>query len=156
MNDRNNGVILLVEDHPVSAELAVTFLRGEGFTDEVVVARNGVEAIDYLFDPERSAEEMPRLVLLDLNMPRLDGFGVLKKMRQEERTKFVPVVMLTSSDYPGDVRRAYELGANGYLDKLPDGVRWDEKVRAAVRYWVRMNVIPYSLAGQDNSFAQRY
>jgi two-component system response regulator len=149
-------VILLVEDSPVSAELAVALLRAEGFTDDVVVARDGVEAIEYLFHPERSAEEMPRLVLLDLNMPRLDGFGVLEKMRQEERTRFVPVVMLTSSDHPEDVRRAYELGANGYLDKLSDGVRWDEMVRAAVRYWVRMNVTPYSSVEQDDGFAQRF
>ena len=155
MNDRNNGVILLVEDSPVSVELATGVLRAEGFNDEVVVARDGVEAIEYLFSPERSAEDMPRLVLLDLNMPRLDGFGVLKKMRQEERTKFVPVVMLTSSNYLDEVRRAYELGANGYLDKLSDGVRWDEMVRAAVRYWVNMNVTPYSLARQDDGFARR-
>jgi CheY-like chemotaxis protein len=157
MNDLNNGVILLVEDHPVAAELAVGLLRREGFTDdEVVVARDGVEAIDYLFDPERSSEDMPRLVLLDLNMPRLNGFGVLKKMRQEERTRFVPVVMLTSSDHPEDVCRAYELGANGYLDKLSDGVRWDEMVWAAVCYWVRMNVTPYSLVGLGDGFAQRF
>ena len=156
MNDRNNGVILLAEDHPASAEFAVSFLRAEGFTDvEVVVARDGVEAIDYLYSPERSAEDMPRLVLLDLNMPRLDGFGVLRKMRQEERTKFVPVVMLTSSNHPDDVHRAYELGASGYLDKLSNGMRWDEMVRAAVRYWVRMNITPYSLVRQDDGFAQR-
>jgi CheY-like chemotaxis protein len=124
-----NGLILLVEDNPVSAELALGFLRMEGFTDEVVVARDGVEAIDYLFRPEQSAEEMPRLVLLDLSLPRLDGFGVLKKIRQAERTKLIPVVMLTASNHPDDVRRAYELGANGYLDKLSNGMRWDEMVR---------------------------
>jgi CheY-like chemotaxis protein len=145
-----NGLILLVEDNPVSAELALGFLRMEGFTDEVVVARDGVEAIDYLFRPEQSAEEMPRLVLLDLSLPRLDGFGVLKKIRQAERTKLIPVVMLTASNHPDDVRRAYELGANGYLDKLSNGMRWDEMVRAAARYWVKMNLTPYSLVGQSD------
>jgi CheY-like chemotaxis protein len=145
-----NGLIMLVEDNPVSAELALGFLRMEGFTNEVVVARDGVEAIDYLFRPEQSAEEMPRLVLLDLNLPRLDGFGVLKKIRQAERTKFIPVVLLTASNHPDDVRRAYELGANGYLDKLSNGMRWDEMVRAAARYWVRMNLTPYSLVGQGD------
>ena len=104
-----------------------------------------MEAIDYLFHPEQGDEEMPRLVLLDLSLPRLDGFGVLKKIRQVERTKFIPVVMLTASNHPDDVRRAYELGANGYLDKLSNGMRWDEMVRAAARYWVRMNLTPYSL-----------
>ena len=156
MNGQNNGVILLVEDSPEYAELAVRVLRAEGFTDEVVLARDGVEAIDYLYSPERSAEDMPRLVLLDLNMPHLDGFGVLRKMRQEERTTFVPVVMLTSSNHPDDVHRAYELGANGYLDKLSNGMRWDEMVRAAVRYWVRMNITPYSLMGLGDGFAQRF
>jgi two-component system, response regulator len=146
-----NGLILLVEDNPVSAELALGFLRMEGFTDEVVLARDGVEAIDYLFHTQQSAEEMPRLVLLDLNLPRIDGFGVLKKIRQEERTKFIPVVMLTASSHPDDVRRAYELGANGYLDKLTNGMRWDEMVRAAARFWARMNLTPYSLVGQGDS-----
>ena len=145
-----NGLILLVEDNPVSAELALGFLRMEGFTNEVVVARDGVEAIDYLFRPEQSAEEMPRLILLDLNVPRLDGFGVLKKIRQAERTKFIPVVLLTASNHPDDVRRAYELGANGYLDKLSNGMRWDEMVRAAARYWVRMNLTTFSLGGQGD------
>jgi two-component system, response regulator len=69
---------VVVEDNPLSAKLALGFLRIEGFTDEVVLARDGVEAIDYLFHSQLSAEEMPRLVLLDLNLPRLDGFGVLK------------------------------------------------------------------------------
>jgi len=146
-----NGLILLVEDNPVSAELALGFLRMEGFTDEVVLARDGVEAIDYLFHTQQSAEEMPRLVLLDLNLPRLAGFGVLKTIRQEERTKFIPVVMLTASSHPDDVRRAYELGANGYLDKLTNGMRWDEMVRAAARFWARMNLTPYSLVGQGDS-----
>jgi two-component system, response regulator len=145
----------LVDDDPRSAELVVTFLRLEGFTDEVVVARDGVEAIEYLYSPERSAEDMPRLVLLDLNMPRLDGFEVLKKMRADERTRFVPVVMLTSSDHPEDVRRAYELGANGYLDKLSDKVRSDEMVRTVARYWAGMNVTPYSLVEQDDGFSRR-
>jgi two-component system, response regulator len=145
----------LVDDDPRSAELVVTFLRLEGSTDEVVVARDGVEAIEYLYSPERSAEDMPRLVLLDLNMPRLDGFEVLKKMRADERTRFVPVVMLTSSDHPEDVRRAYELGANGYLDKLSDKVRSDEMVRTVARYWAGMNVTPYSLVEQDDGFSRR-
>ncbi len=133
----------------------MSLLQVEGFADEVVLARNGVEAINYLLSPERSAAEMPRLVLLDLNMPRMDGFEVLRRMRADERTRFVPVVILTSSDHPEDVRRAYELGANSYLEKLSGGVRWDEMVRTAARYWVKMNVSPYSLAEQDDRFSHR-
>jgi two-component system, response regulator len=135
--------------------LVVTFLGLEGFTEEVVLARDGVEAIEYLFSPERSAEDMPRLVLLDLNMPRLDGFEVHKKMRADVRTRFVPVVMLTSSDHPEDVRRAYKLGANGYLDKLSDKLRSDEMVRTVARYWAGMNVTPNSLLEQNDGFSRR-
>jgi two-component system, response regulator len=85
---------------------------------------------------------MPCLVLMDLNMPRLDGFGVLKKMRGAERTRFIPVVMLTSSDHLEDVRMAYDLGANSYLDKLSDGILWHEGVRTVACYWAEMNVTP--------------
>jgi two-component system, response regulator len=145
----------LVEDDPRSAELAVTYLKVEGFADEVVVARNGVEAINYLLSPEQSAASMPRLVLLDPNMPRLNGFEVLKRMRADERTRFVPVVMLTSSDHPEDVRRAYELGANSYIDKLSDGVPWNEMVQTVARYWVKMNVSPHSLVEQDDGFSRQ-
>jgi two-component system response regulator len=126
----------------------MTFLKLDGLAD-------GVEAIDYLLSPERSAADMPHLVLLDLNMPRLDGFEVLEKMRREERTRFIPVVMLTSSDHPEDVRRAYELGANSYLDKLSDKSRWDETVPTVARYWAGMNVTPYSLVEQDAGFSRR-
>jgi two-component system, response regulator len=142
--------ILLVDDDARFAELTKTFLlKGEEGTNEVVVAHDGVEAIEYLLQSGRGASQMPCLVLLDLNMPRIDGFGVLEKMRQEERTRFIPVVMLTSSEHPEDVRMAYELGANGYLDKLSDGVPWHEGVRTVVRYWARMNVTPHSLVGYD-------
>ena len=133
----------------------MTFLKLDGLADSVVLARDGVEAIDYLLSPERSAADMPHLVLLDLNMPRLDGFEVLEKMRREERTRFIPVVMLISSDHPEDVRRAYELGANSYLDKLSDNSRWDEMVPTVARYWAGMNVTPYSLVEQDAGFSRR-
>jgi two-component system, response regulator len=120
----------------------------------VVLARDGVEAIDYLLSPERSDTSMPCLVLLDLNLPHLNGFEVLKRMRADERTRFVPVVMLTSSDHPEDVRRAYELGANGYLDKLSDEVPWEEMVQTTARYWMRMNITPNSFAGQKDPVSQ--
>jgi two-component system response regulator len=141
-------VILLVDDDARFAELTKTFLlKGEG-TNEVVIARDGVEAIEYLFHPERGPSEMPDLVLLDLNMPQMDSFGVLRKMRAAERTMFVPVVMLTSSS-------AYCLGANGYLDKLSDRVPWNEMVQTVARYWLGMNVTPNSLVGQGDGFTCR-
>ena len=130
-------------------------LKGDGVTNKVVLARDGVEATEYLFHPERSPSEMPGLVLLDLNMPRMDGFGVLRKMRAFERTRFVPVVMISSSVRPEDVRMAYCLGANGYLDKLADGVPWHEMVQTVARYWLGMNVAPNSLLAQGDGFARR-
>jgi CheY-like chemotaxis protein len=146
-----HGVILLVEDDANFAELTrAILLQGEGITDEVVLARDGVEAIEYLFHPGRAATDMPGLVLLDLSMPRMDGFRVLSKMRAAEQTMFVPVVILTSSVHPEDVRSAYGLGANGYLDKLSDSVPWDEKVQTAARYWMGMNITPNSFAGQKD------
>jgi len=98
---------------------------------------------------------MPGLVLLDLQMPRMDGFGVLRKMRASERTRFVPVVMLTSSVRPQDVRMAYGLGANGYLDKISsDGVPWPEMVQTVARYWLRMNLTPTQLVGREDGFTR--
>ena len=144
--------ILLVDDDASFAELTKTcLLRGEGVANEVVIVRDGVEAVEYLFHPGRAApEEMPGLVLLDLNMPRRDGFWVLRKMRAAERTRFIPVVITTSSVDPEDVRTAYTLGANGYLDKFSDGMAWDELVGSAARYWLGMNITPNSLAGEAN------
>jgi two-component system, response regulator len=154
-NLTNDGVILLVEDDPNLAQLAVTFLQQEEFTDEVVLACDGIEACDYLFHPERGVSGMPGLVLLDINMPRMDGFEVLRKIRAAERTRSVPVVMLTSTVHPEDVSRAYRLGANGYLDKMSERVRWDEMLRTVARYWLGMNITPHSLVGQSNGFARR-
>ena len=148
--------ILLVDDDANFAELTKAFLlQGEGGASEVVLARDGVEAVEHLFQPGRAApEEMPGLVLLDLNMPRMDGFWVLRKMRAAERTRFIPVVIMTSSIDPEDVRMAYTLGANGYFDKLSDGMPWDELVRTVARYWLGMNITPNSLAGEANGFVR--
>ena len=140
--------VIVVDDDPlVRAAIAMILGRAPG----VEVVGEAADGAEVLTAVDKYA---PDVVLMDIRMPRLDGFGVLKKMRQEERTRFVPVVMLTSSDHPEDVGRAYEMGANGYLDKFSDEVRWDEMVRAAVRYWVRMNITPYSLVGQDNGFSR--
>ena len=145
-----HGIILLVDDDVNFAELTSAILmQGKEVTDEVLHARDGVEAIEYLFHPERAAIEMPSLVLLDLSMPRMDGFRVLSKMRAAEQTMFIPVVILSSSIHPEDVRSAYGLGANGYLDKLSDEVPWEEMVRATARYWLGINITPNSFAGHE-------
>ena len=150
-----HGVILLVDDDENFAELTrAILLQREGNTDEVLLAHDGVEAIEYLFHPERDATEIPGLVLLDLSMPRMDGFRVLSKMRAAEQTMFIPVVILTSSVHPEDVRSAYGLGANGYLDKLSDEAPWDEIVQTTARYWLGMNITPNSFAGQKDWVSQ--
>jgi two-component system, response regulator len=152
----SKGIILLVEDDTFTAELTLALLRkGEGAAIEVVLAHDGVEAIDYLFHPALEASEMPGLVLLDVRMPRMDGFEVLRRMRADERTRFVPVVMLTSSIRAEDVHLAYSLGANGFLDKMSHGAPWHEMVQTAARYWLRMNITPNSLVGQEDGFAHR-
>jgi two-component system, response regulator len=150
-----HGVVLLVEDDANFAELTkAILLKGEGVTDEVVLACDGVEAIEYLFHPGRVATDMPGLVLLDLSMPRMGGFRVLSKMRAAEQTMFVPAVILTSSVHPEDVRSAYTLGANGYLDKLSDGVPWHETVLTVARYWMGMNITPNSFAVHGDGVAR--
>jgi two-component system, response regulator len=147
--------ILLVDDDANFAELTkVCLLTQEGIANEVVLSRDGVEAVEHLFHPGRAAPEMPGLVLLDLNMPRRDGFWVLRKMRAAERTWFIPAVIMTSSVDPEDVRRAYALGANGYLDKLSDGMPWNELVCSVARYWLRMSITPNPLAGRENGFTR--
>ena len=147
--------ILLVDDDANFAELTkACLLHGDGVANEVVIARDGVEAEKHMFHPGGAAPEMPSLVLLDLHMPRMDGFWVLRKMRAAERTRFIPVVITTSSVDPEDVRRAYALGANGYLDKLSDGMPWLELVRSVARYWLGMNITPNSFAGQEDGQAR--
>ena len=148
--------ILLVDDDATFAELTkACLLHGEGVANDVVIACDGVEAVEHLFNSGRVApEEIPGLVLLDLNMPRMDGFWVLRKMRAAEHTRFIPVVILTSSVDPEDVRMAYTLGANGYLDKFSDGMAWDELVRSVARYWLGTNITPNSLAGHEDGQAR--
>src|SRR5918993_417972 len=140
----NEGVILLVEDDPTIAELAKLRLEQAEFTNEVLVARDGLEAVDYLLEGSREAHQMPCLVLLDLHMPRMGGLDVLRKMRSDERTRFVPVVMPSSSDHPDDVRGAYEEGANAYLDKLSGRVSWPEQISTVARFWLGLNLSPNS------------
>ena len=140
----NEGVILLVEDDPNLAELSKLGLLEAEFTNEVVLARDGVEAIDYLLEEGREAHQMPCLVLLDLQMPRIDGFEVLRQMRSDERTRLVPVVMLSTSVHPDDVRIAYEEGANAYLDKISGRVPWHEQISTVARFWLGLNLSAHS------------
>ena len=138
-----NGTILMADDNPRTAEKFGLVLRANGIDNEIVVARDGVEALDYLFGTGDHAGSdtsfMPRLMLLDLSMPRMGGLEVLRRLREDERTKLLPVVVLTSSTDPQDIVEAYRAGANSYVDKLSD-VPWPELVPLIARYWLDMNI----------------
>jgi two-component system, response regulator len=139
----NDGAILLVEDNPDDEELTLHAFEKNRIGNEVVVARDGVQALDYLFCTGAWAGRKPctppALVLLDLKLPKVDGLEVLQRIRADERTRLLPVVILTSSNEDEDRLRGYALGANSYVRKPVD---FDEFVRAAGQvgmYWLLLN-----------------
>lgn len=138
--------ILLVEDNPDDELLMLRALAKNGMAGEVVVARDGVEALEYLFSPGRRArhpeDELPRLILLDLKLPRLNGFEVLQRVRADERTRLLPVVILTSSRERRDVLEGYGLGANSYVRKPVDFEQFLEVVGQLKLYWLGLNESP--------------
>lgn len=139
-------VILLVEDNSMDEELTLRALKKSNILNPVVVARDGVAALDYLFargpHAARSSYELPQLVLLDLKLPKLDGLQVLREVRQSELTKLLPVVILTSSVEEDDVARGYSLGANSYVRKPVDFDQFSEAVRQLGLYWLVLNQAP--------------
>ena len=137
--------ILLVEDNPDDELVMLRALAKNGMAGELVVARDGVEALDYLFSPGRAGQPgdaMPCLILLDLKLPRLNGFEVLERVRADERTRLLPVVILTSSRERRDVLEGYGLGANSYVRKPVDFERFLEVVRQLKLYWLNLNESP--------------
>lgn len=139
-------IILLVEDNPDDEALTLRALKKNGILNSVVVARDGVEALDWLFSEGAHAgrleENMPQLVLLDLKLPKLDGLDVLQRIRSDQRTKRLPVVILTSSKEDQDVVRGYDLGANSYVRKPVDFQQFTEAVRQLGLYWLVLNEPP--------------
>jgi two-component system response regulator len=127
--------ILLVEDHAADAELTLRALRNANVTNRIHLARDGAEALAFL----QGGNRIPRLVLLDLKMPKLDGLEVLRRMRDDPRTKLVPVVILTSSREEPDIHRAYELGANSYIVKPVDFEGFANAVTDVGLYWMVLN-----------------
>jgi CheY-like chemotaxis protein len=138
-----NSVILLVEDNPKDEALTLRALRKSNIVNDVVVAHDGVEALDYLFATGayegRDTTFMPQLTLLDLKMPRVDGLQVLKRMREDERTRRLPVVIFTSSDEEEDLISSYELGANSYVRKPVEFSQCEEATRQLGLYWLVLN-----------------
>jgi two-component system response regulator len=137
------NAILLVEDNPSDAKLTLLAFARCGVSNEVTVAHDGAEALDYLFatgiHAERDASELPTLILLDLNLPRIDGLEVLRRIRAEETTRLVPVVILTSSKEEEDIVRGYTFGANAYIRKPVDFVQFAECAKILGLFWLLLN-----------------
>jgi two-component system, response regulator len=144
----DRAFVLLVDDNPDDVALMQRVFARAGVLgpDEVVVARDGVQALDFMLSTGEHAGRdphfMPRVIFLDLKMPRVDGLEVLRRLRAEERTKLVPVVILTSSDESRDVMQSYRLGANSYIRKPEDSTQFSEAVASLGRYWFRLNRVP--------------
>ena len=147
----SDKVILLVEDNPDDELLTLRALKKNNIRNEVVVARDGREALDYLFGAGpyqgRDMGIMPTVILLDLKLPKVDGLEVLRRLRDDERTKFLPVVILTSSTEEQDVINGYKLGANSYIRKPVDFVQFTEAVRELGLYWLVLNEPPPKRGG---------
>jgi two-component system, response regulator len=141
-----NKNILLVEDNPDDEALTLRALRKHNIINEVVVARDGAEALDYLFAvgawSGRDPRAMPQLVLLDLKLPKIDGLEVLRRIRADERTRLLPVVILTSSNEEKDRIGGYGLGANSYVRKPVNFDEFIEAVRQLGLYWLVLNEPP--------------
>jgi len=145
MSDANK-VILLVEDNPDDAELTLRAFKRSHLMNPIVVARDGIEALDFLFargpHAERANAPLPTLAILDLKLPKLDGLGVLKAIRADQRTALLPVVILTSSKEEQDMISGYSLGANSYVRKPVDFTEFLEAVKVLGIYWLMINETP--------------
>ncbi len=138
-----DSIILLVEDDADDEALTRRALEKNNVRNELVVARDGQEALDYL----RGAPRLPELVLLDLKLPKIDGFEVLRRLRADERTRLLPVVVLTSSNEQRDVASSYSLGANSYVRKPVDFKEFTEAARQLGLYWLLLNEPPPAALG---------
>jgi two-component system, response regulator len=138
--------ILLVEDNPQEAELTIRALKKKTLANHFVHVHDGQEAVDFIFNRGRykgsKAYEMPKVILLDLKLPKLDGLEVLRQIRLDQRTKVIPVVILTSSQQDRDLIEAYALGANSYIVKPVDFEKFLEVVSNMVTYWLVLNELP--------------
>jgi len=145
----NNKTIMLVEDNPDDQKLTLLAFQKNKIDNEIIIRQDGVEALDYLFGRNeyrhRDTGTMPAVILLDLKLPRLNGLEVLKQVRADERTKLIPVVILTSSQEEVDITASYGLGANSYVRKPVDFVKFTEAIWQLGMYWLLLNELPPQL-----------
>jgi two-component system response regulator len=141
----DNKVILLVEDNPRDEALTLRALKKSNIINNVIVAHDGVEALDYFNGTGKYAggepPVMPQLVLLDLKLPKVDGLDVLRKLRADERTRRLPIVVFTSSSEEEDMIKSYDLGANSYVRKPVESDQFAEATRQLGLYWLLMNQV---------------
>ena len=139
-----HGLILLVEDNPDDVLLTQRAFKRSRLGNRVITKRDGQEALDYLFGTDDGAQAgpLPDVILLDLNMPRINGLEVLRRMRAEVRTRYVPVVVMTTSDEQRDIFDSYKLGANSYIRKPVDTYEFFEVIQSVEHYWTVSNLPP--------------
>ena len=146
MNDSHAVELLLVEDNPQDLELSLRALKKAKLANSIHVARDGAEALDFLFCEgpysNRKIQDGPKVILLDLKLPKVDGLEVLKRLKSDPRTKTIPVVMLTSSNEQRDVIESYHLGVNSYIVKPVNFERFAEAVGNLGLYWLLLNQPP--------------
>ncbi len=141
-------MILLVEDNPIDEKLTVRALKRNHIVNDIVVVRDGEEALDFLFGPDDTLNKVNcthlAVILLDMNLPKVSGLDVLRRIRAEEELKTIPVVMLTSSDEEKDIMKSYDLGVNSYVRKPVEFKHFSEAVSQLGVYWLLLNKIPES------------
>jgi len=146
MNTPEAVEILIVEDNPNDLELTLRALRRAKISNRIHISRDGAEASDYIFcegeHADRRIENRPRVILLDLKLPKIDGLELLKRLKEDPRTKAIPVVILTSSREQSDIIKSYQLGTNSYIVKPVDFEQFSNAVQQLGMYWLIMNQPP--------------
>jgi len=146
MTDNEAVEILLVEDNPNDVELALHALKKNKVSNRVHVARDGEEALDFIFGKNANSggpsDQRPKMILLDLKLPKVDGLEVLKRLKCDPRTRSIPVIMVTSSREEQDIVKSYDLGVNSYIVKPVDFEQFTEAIRQLGLYWMVMNQAP--------------
>lgn len=149
MLNLNEIEILIVEDNPNDAEMAIRAFKKNNLTNHILVVGDGEEALDFIFSSgkyaDREKTNLPKIILLDLKLPKIDGLEVLKVIKANQDTKIIPVIMLTSSKEESDILRSYELGVNSYIVKPVDFDKFVEAIRDLGLYWLLLNQHPKTI-----------